>query len=84
MKCVRCNKEFDSINVQTYGGHAIFACPHCGKPYSFSRRIIIDTEPINYDCGRKFDDWGNKIIVKSRKYEESNAVFNNDDKSAQE
>lgn len=64
MKCERCNKEFDTtkpeLNVETYGGHAVFACPHCHKPYLFSRRIIIDVSVFE-NCNREFDDWGRKI-----------------------
>ena len=70
MKCVRCNREMDTaipeLNADNYGGN-IWACPNCGKAYRFYRTVIA--EPIETDA--KEDDWGKKIIQKSRKYEQA-------------
>lgn len=72
MECVRCKKEFDDYapyrNAETYGGYPKYACPHCGKLYVFSRRIIIDAEPCNYMDEMKQDDWGHKVVSDEEYY----------------
>lgn len=65
IECVRCGKEFDDYipcrNVEIYGGFPKYACPHCGKLYVFSRRIIIDVEPCDY-MDINHDDWEHDVV----------------------
>jgi ribosomal protein S14 len=55
--------EFDTSlverNAEVYGAN-LLACPHCGQPYSVTRKIEICIAPLN-NISRDEDDWGNKI-----------------------
>lgn len=67
MICTRCKKEFDDIiptkNALNYGSN-IFACPHCGKAYSYFR--IVRILPLNC-IDKESDDWG-KPIISNKEY----------------
>lgn len=72
IECVRCGKTFDDYipcrNVRFYGGFPKYACPHCGKLYVFSRRIIIDVEPCDYIGDNTQDDWGQDVVSDEEYY----------------
>lgn len=63
MICSRCGKSLDvekqRRNAEYYGEN-IYACPHCGKPYRFIRKVIV--QELQPNCGWKEDDWGNEIV----------------------
>lgn len=63
MVCTRCGKVLDTYkqerNADSYGSN-IYACPKCGKPYMFVRKVVITELPINTNL--KEDDWGNKVV----------------------
>lgn len=63
MVCTRCGKILDTYtqerNAYNYGSN-IYACPKCGKPYRFSRRVVV-TE-LSVDTQLKEDDWGHRIV----------------------
>lgn len=63
MVCTRCGKVLDTYkqerNADSYGLN-IYACPKCGKPYMFSRQVVV-TE-LSVDTQLKEDDWGNRIV----------------------
>lgn len=70
MKCIRCGKEFDEYtpyrNAECYGGFVLYACPHCGKMYSFMRTVVVK---VAEGCScRKEDDWGHKVISDEEYY----------------
>lgn len=76
MVCARCGKVLDTYkqerNADSYGSN-IYACPHCGKPYRFSRQVVV-TE-LSVDTQLKEDDWGNKVI-NDENYNELNFSLN--------
>lgn len=65
MKCIRCEKEFDEYapyrNAECYGVFVLYACPHCGKLYSFQRIVQIESAE-SFAINKEEDDWGHKVI----------------------
>jgi DNA-directed RNA polymerase subunit M/transcription elongation factor TFIIS len=63
MVCTRCGEVLDTYkqerNADSYGSN-IYACPKCGKPYRFSRQVVV-TE-LSVDTQLKEDDWGHRIV----------------------
>ena len=72
MVCTRCSEVLDTYkqerNADSYGSN-IYACPKCGKPYRFSRQVVV-TELLS-DTQLKEDDWGHRI-VNDEKYNKLN------------
>ena len=63
MVCTRCGEVLDTYkqerNADSYGSN-IYACHKCGKPYKFSRQVVV-TE-LSSDTQLKEDDWGHRIV----------------------
>lgn len=63
MVCTRCGKVLDTYkqerNADSYCSN-IYACPHCGKPYMFSRQVVV--KELSAETQLKEDDWGHRIV----------------------
>lgn len=64
MKCPRCGYKLDTDhcardNADAYGAN-VYACPNCGKPFTFYRVVVCQALPSMFY--HDVDNWGRKIV----------------------
>lgn len=78
MKCLHCNKEFDSttaeLNAQTYHKSVRVACPLCGQLHYVRPVISFKVELASPYDNSKTDDWGTPVNT-YRKIELNKPLF---------